>query len=102
MNRAYLLPLALCLGLAACSAGNVSSTAGLHGPKPPPTKNRYYDPNAAYASARATWAPLVYDRQGTIVRLLDPRVMEEREDYEHAAWATGAQGGSQDAPPGTF
>jgi len=102
VKPSFLLPIALLASLAACSAGNVSSTASRHGPKPPPLRNGRYDPNAAYGSARATWSPPVYNRNGTIVRPDDPRTDADRPDYEHAQWASGAQGGSQNAPPGTF
>ncbi|GBR07484.1 hypothetical protein [Acetobacter oeni] len=102
MKYSFFLPLAFSLGLSACSAGNVSSAAHVHGPKAPRTKQARYDPNAAYGSARAVWTPPTYNRAGTIVRPDDPRTTQGREDYEHASWATGAQGGDANAPPGTF
>jgi len=102
MKALSFIPVALLLSLAACDGGNVQSTAHLHGPKPPKMRNAYYDPNSAYASERATWAPPVFDRNGTIIKPIDPRSDSGREDYEHAKWATGAQGGDSNAPPGTF
>ncbi|MBE7619826.1 hypothetical protein GL297_09320 [Komagataeibacter sp. FXV2] len=98
----FILPLVLSPWLAACSAGNVSSAAHVHGPKAPPTRHARYDPHAAYGSTRVIWTPPTYDRASTIVRPDDPRAMLGREDYEHASWATGAQGGDKNAPPGTF
>ncbi|GLQ63989.1 hypothetical protein [Gluconobacter cerinus] len=88
------------LALAACS-GNVSADHG-HGPKPPPFKHARYEPGAAYGSARAVWAPPVYDRQGHIVKVEDPRNSGGREDYEHAAWAVGDPNNNSTPSPGTF
>lgn len=102
MKYLFVLSLTLSLGLSACSSGNVSSAAHVRGPKAPPTKQARYDPNAAYGSARAVWTPPVYNRAGTVVRPDDPRTTQGREDYEHAAWATDAKGGSANVPPGTF
>ncbi|GCD63531.1 hypothetical protein NBRC3278_2624 [Acetobacter pasteurianus NBRC 3278] len=46
--------------------------------------------------------PPVYNREGTIVKPTDSRNDTGREDYEHSPWATGASGGDQNAPPGTW
>lgn len=99
--RRFLFPL-LFLATAACSGGNVESASDYDPPAAPPLKHPLYDPTAAYGSARATWAPPTYNRDGTMVRPEDPDVSIGRPDYEHAQWATGAQGGSALAPPGTF
>lgn len=102
MRLYFYLPIALMLGLTACDGGNVESASRAHGPKPPKLHNLYYEPNGAYGSARAIWAPPVYNRQGTIVKPTDTRNDTGREDYEHSPWATGASGGDQNAPPGTW
>lgn len=96
------LPLALAFGLTACGGGSVSSSAHLHGPKPPPMRFAKFEPNAPYGSANATWAPPVFNRGGTIVKPTDPRNDTGRPDYEHAPWATGAAGSDQYAPAGTW
>jgi hypothetical protein len=99
------LPLAglLLLGLAACATPpNVKSASDYDAPAAPPVKHPFYDPYAAYGQANATWLPPVVNRDGTIVKPYDPSVAEGRPDYEHAGWATGAAGGSVQAPPGTF
>jgi hypothetical protein len=99
------LPLAglVFLGLAACDTPpNVQSASNYDAPVAPPVKHPLYDPYAAYGQANATWRPPVINRAGTIVKPLDPSVEEGRPDYEHAEWATGAAGGSTQAPPGTF
>jgi hypothetical protein len=90
------------LVLAACSGGNVRSSRNYHAPKAPPLLHPYYDPYAPYGSARAVWTPPVASRDGTIVRPQDETATLGRPDYEHAPWATGAAGGSDTAPPGTF
>src|ERR1700761_7446872 len=93
----------LLVGLTACATPpNVKSPSDYHAPPAPPVKHPLYDPFAAYGQANATWQPPVIDRSGTIVKPLDPSVEEGRPDYEHAEWATGAAGGSTQAPPGTF
>ncbi|WP_062105745.1 hypothetical protein [Gluconobacter albidus] len=88
------------LSLSAC-AGNVSADRG-HGPTPPPLRHASYDPGAAYGSANSVWAPPVYDRQGSIVSVTDPRTSSGRENYEQAPWAIGGPGNQSDHPPGTF
>ena len=85
-----------------CSGGNVETSADDHAPAAPPLRHPTYDPYAAYGSSRATWTPPVINRDGTIVRPADPSVSVGRPDYEHTQWATGAAGGSGNAPPGTF
>ena len=99
------LPIAglLLLGLAACATPpNLKSASGYDAPKAPPVRHPLYDPYAAYGQSNATWRPPVIDRNGTIVKPYDPSVEQGRPDYEHAEWATGADGGSTRAPPGTF
>ena len=88
--------------LAACSSGNIKSARDYNAPAAPPVRQPYYNPYAPYGEANATWTPPVWNRNGTIVRLVDPGVERERPRYENAPWATGASGGSAVAPPGTF
>ena len=90
------------VNLAACSSGNVKSARDYSAPAAPPIRDAFYDPGMPYGSANATWAAPIYNRAGTIVRPLDPGADRNRPDYEHAPWATGAAGGSRNAPPGTF
>ena len=91
------------LGLTACATPpNLKSASDYHAPAAPPVKYPLYDPYAPYGQANAMWRPPVYNRGGTIVRPVDPSVAQGRPDYEHAEWATGAAGGSTQAPPGTF
>ena len=98
------LPLAgLMLALTSCHAPpNIQSASDYDPPAAPPVKHPYYDSYAAYGEANATWRPPVINRNGTIVAPADPSVAYGRPDYEHAPWATGAAGGSAEAPPGTF
>lgn len=101
----FFLPIAglLLLGLAACATPpNLKSASDYDAPKAPPVRHPLYDPYAAYGQANATWRPPVVNWAGTIVRPYDPSVGQGRPDYEHAEWATGAAGGSTQAPPGTF
>jgi len=88
--------------LAACSTGNVKSANDYSPPPAPLLRNPVYDPYAAYGAAKATWQPPVFNRDGTIVKPSEPASQADRPDYEYAPWATGAAGGSQYAPPGTF
>ncbi len=90
------------VSLAACSSGNIKSARDYNVPAAPPVRHRYYSPYAPYGEANATWTPPVWDRNGTIVRPVDPGVELGRPSYETAPWATGAPGGSAVAPPGTF
>lgn len=94
--------LVLALSLAACSSPNVKSAKDYSAPRAPVVRNPLYNPNAPYGEANATWQAPVFNRDGTIVKLLEPATQTERPDYEHAPWATGADGGSRFAPPGTF
>jgi uncharacterized lipoprotein len=101
------LPVAIILAavvLSACSTSppNVKSANDYNPPAAPPVQHPLYDPYAAYGQANATWRPPVINRDGTIVKPYDPAVDAQRPDYEHAPWATGAAGGSVEAPPGTF
>ena len=88
--------------LAGCSSGNVRAPGSYNPPAAPPIKSFWYDPGAAYGSSNAIWRPPVYDRQGTIMKPAEPSSQGLRPDYENAPWATGAGGGSQLRPPGTF
>ena len=91
------------VALSGCaSSPNVRSASSYRPPAAPPVKHPYYDPYSAYGQANATWRPPVLNREGTIVKPYDPAVEAQRPDYEHAEWATGAAGGSTQAPPGTF
>lgn len=92
------------IGLAtACAAPpNVRSANDYDAPAAPPVKHPFYDPFTPYGQANATWRPPVVDRNGTIVAPFDPSIVQQRQDYEHADWATGAAGGRVAAPPGTF
>ena len=101
MHPAIILLVAL-VPLGACSGGNVQSTTDYHAPKAPPLRQPYYDADAGYGSSHAVWTPPVVDRDATIVKPADPNVSVGRPDYEHSRWATGAAGGSDTAPPGTF
>ena len=97
------LPYFALLALAGChEAPNVRSASDYDAPAAPPLRHPYYDPYAPYGQANATWTPDVVSRNGTIVKPLDPATSVGRPDYEHSQWATGAAGGSVDAPPGTF
>jgi hypothetical protein len=92
------------VALPACSTSppNVKSANDYNPPAAPLVQHPLYDPYAAYGQANATWRPPVINRNGTIVKPYDPAVDAQRPDYEHAPWATGAAGGSVEAPPGTF
>jgi len=88
--------------LAACSSGNIKSARDYNAPAAPPVRHPYYSPYAPYGETSATWTPPVWNRNGTIVKPVDPSVELGRPLYENAPWATGASGGSAVAPPGTF
>ncbi len=100
--RTIVLYILSALALEGCTGGNVETSANYRAPKAPPLLHPSYDPYAAYGSARATWTPPVASRDRTIVRPADPSVSLGRADYEHSQWATGAAGGAENAPPGTF
>lgn len=97
----YIL-LVFALGLTACSSPNVKSAKDYSAPRAPVVRNPLYNPNAPYGQANATWQAPVFNRDGTIVKPVEPATEAGRPDYEHAPWATGADGGSRFAPPGTF
>ncbi len=98
-----LLPVLLATAvLSGCASGNLRTPASYNAPAPPPIKNFYYEPYAAYGSSNATWRPPVYDRQGPIVKPAEPASQGNRPNYEGTEWATGAPGGNRVAPPGTF
>ena len=97
-----LLALPVALSLAACSGGNLKFASDYHAPPAPPVKHPSYSPYAPYGEANATWRPPVFDRDDTIVKPADPASDYRRPGYEHAPWATGAEGGSALAPLGTF
>ena len=100
-----LYPLALVLGaltVTGCAQGNLRTPGSYAALAPPPVRNPWYDPYAAYGSSHAIWRPPVYDLQRTIVKPVEPASQASRPDYEGAEWATGAGGGSTLRPPGTF
>ena len=97
-----LLAIPVALSLIGCSGGNLRSASDYNAPPAPPVKHPSYNPYAAYGEANATWRPPVFDRNGTVVKPDDPAVDYRRPEYENAPWATGAEGGSALAPPGTF
>ena len=95
--------LLLALGtLAACDNGNIRSTKSYNAPKSPTVRDPTYNPYSAYGEANATWAPPTYNRDGTVVKPAEPASQSDRPGYEFAPWATGASGGSSNAPVGTF
>jgi hypothetical protein len=100
-RSSFLVPL-LFAYLAACSSANVKSAKDYSAPAAPPVRNSLYNPYAAYGESNATWQPPVFNRDGTIVKPAEPASQADRPRYEFAPWATGAGGGSQYAPPGTF
>lgn len=103
MIRQHLVALViLATSLAACSSGNVRAPDTYARVAPPAVANPYYDPYSAYGTANATWQPPVYDRAGTIVKPTDPSIQASRPAYEDSPWATGASGGNEIAPRGTF
>jgi len=101
MRALILLPL-IGLALAGCDNGNVKRLSDYSAPPPRPIRNPAYNPYAPYGDTNATWTPPAYNTDGTIVKLDEPSSQTDRPSYETAPWASGAQGGSQFAPPGTF
>jgi hypothetical protein len=97
-----LILLCLFIPLSACASGNVRTANSYTSPSSPAVSHPFYDPYAAYGEANATWRPPVFDRNGMIVKPFEPSTQGTRPDYEHAPWASGAAGGSQLSPPGTF
>ena len=102
MRRTLVILPLLALALAGCAHGNVKKLSDYSAPPPPPMHDPTYDPYAGYGEANATWTPPLYDRDGTIVKPTEPSTQDDRPSYETAPWATGASGGAQFAPPGTF
>lgn len=102
MRHFFLFLICLSIPLAACSSGNVPTAADYDAPPVPTVRHPFYDPYAAYGEANATWRPPVVDRSGTVVKPVEPSTQATRPNYESAPWATGAAGGSRNAPPGTF
>jgi hypothetical protein len=95
--------LLLSFGLGGCSGGpNVKSAKDYGAPTAPPVRNPLYNPYSAYGEANATWNPPVFNRDGTIMKPVEPASQSDRPEYEFAPWATGASGESRYAPPGTF
>jgi hypothetical protein len=90
------------LALSACDHGNVKPVASYSAPPATPVRNPIFSPYAPYGSANATWEPPTFNQAGTIVKPAEPSTQAGRPPYELAPWATGAWGGSQNAPPGTF
>ena len=88
--------------LAACDNGNIRPVSSYSAPKAPPVRNPVYNPYAAYGEANATWQPPAFNRDGTVVKPAEPASQSDRPAYEFAPWATGASGGSANAPSGTF
>ena len=67
-------PIALTLAataLAGCAQGNLRTPTSYAALAPPPVRNPWYDPYAAYGSSSATWRPPVYEQQ-TIVKPAEP------------------------------
>ena len=100
--RVLVVSLSVASLVAGCSSGNVKSAKDYHPPAAPPAAHPAYDPGTPYGQANAVWAPPVFDRAGTVVKPREPSTSLDRPDYEHAPWATGAAGGSQGAPAGTW
>ena len=100
--RAFPILLLALTALAACDNGNIKPVSSYNAPKAPPVRNPSYNPYAAYGEANATWQPPTYNRDGTVGKPAEPASQSDRPAYEFAPWATGASGGSSDAPSGTF
>jgi len=100
--RALIVLLATLIPLAACDHGNIKPVSSYNAPKAPPVRNPLYNPYAAYGEANATWQPPTFNRDGTIAKPTEPASQSDRPAYEFAPWATGAAGGSANAPFGTF
>jgi hypothetical protein len=100
--RRFFFPFAFLLALSACDDGNVKPVASYSAPPAPPIRNPTFNPYAPYGDANATWEPPAFNQDGTIVKPNEPSTQATRPPYELAPWATSAEGGSQNAPPGTF
>lgn len=101
MRKSFLLFAGL-LALSACDHGNVKPVASYSAPPAPPVQNPTFNPYAPYGDANATWEPPTFNQDGTIVKPVEPSSQAGRPPYEFAPWATGAAGGNQNAPSGTF
>ena len=100
--RKFLILLSGLLALTGCDHGNVTPVSSYNVPPAPAIHNPTFNPNAPYGDANATWEPPTFNQDGTVVKPIEPSSQATRPPYEFAPWATGAQGGSQNAPPGTF
>ena len=74
-------PIALALAataLTGCAQGNLRTSSSYAALAPPPVRNPWYDPYAAYGSSNATWRPPVYHREAGRASLagLAPRLRE--------------------------
>ena len=101
MRKSFLILTGL-LALSACDHGNVKPVSSYSAPPAPAVRNPTFNPYAAYGDANATWEPPTLNQDGTIVKPTEPSSQADRPPYEFAPWATGAEGGSQYVPPGTF
>ena len=102
MKSTFLILPVAALALSGCASPNLRKPDSYNAPAAPPIQQFFYDPFSAYGSANAIWTPPVYDRNGTIVKPVEPASQGTRPDYEHSTWATGAAGGDARRPPGTF
>lgn len=101
MRKSFVL-LAGLLVLSACDHGNVKPVTSYSAPPAPTVRNPTFNPYAPYGDANATWEPPTFNQDGTIVKPVEPSSQAGRPPYEFAPWATGAEGGSHNAPAGTF
>jgi hypothetical protein len=101
-RTAFLIIAAATIALTGCDHGNVKPVSQYHPPKAPHVRNPVYNPDAAYGEANAIWQAPVANADGSVVRPTEPASQADRPSYETAPWATGAAGGAQFAPPGTF
>lgn len=101
MRKSFLL-LAGLVALSACDDGNVKPVGSYSAPPAPTIRNPSFNPYAPYGDANATWEPPMFNQDGTVVKPSEPSTQAGRPPYEFAPWATGAEGGNQTAPPGTF
>ncbi len=91
--RLPFIPIALaCAALAGCASGNLKSASAYTAPPARHVYHPWYNPWMPYGSANATWQPTIANRWGSVVKPNDPAVTLDRPGYEHAPWATGAQG----------
>ena len=85
---------------ASSAHGNVKSASDYAAPKAPAVRDPLYNPYTPTAKLTPAGSPSVFNHDGTVVRPTEPATDADRPPYE--AWATGAVGGSQLTPPGTF